>query len=345
MCSSDLIYGSQATNGVVVITTKRGTTGVARIGLTQRVGTSQLIRKLGSRHFTQATALASAPAQSPEGQAAAKAAFANNADPYQDYQQQLYGESKPTVETILNVTGGSSGTKYYLSLDDKQEKGIARNTGARRQSMRFNLDQTLGSRLTAAIGGTLIRSFSQRGISNNDNANSSPIYAFAYTPAIVNLAQKDSTGTYPLNPFCGGYLSCSNPFDTFDRFVNNEDVYRQIANARVNYSLLSSTNNDVQLSFVGGADRYSNEGYEFAPADLQFQRRGTDRGASFQGGVVQGNGTGLLTNSALSAVWTFTPTSRRASLTTSFGFQAEDSQGNDYSITGRGTGPMDAVWR
>ena len=337
--AASAIYGSQATNGVVVITTKRGTTGAARIGLTQRVGTSQLIRKLGSRHFTLATALATAPAQSPEGQAAVKAGFANNADPYQDYQQQLYGESKPTVETILNVTGGSSGTKYYLSLDDKQEKGIARNTGARRQSMRFNLDQTLGSRLTAAIGGTLIRSFSQRGISNNDNANSSPIYAFAYSPAIVNLAQKDSTGTYPLNPFCGGYLSCSNPFDTFDRFVNNEDVYRQIANARVNYSLLSSTNNDVQLSFVGGADRYSNEGYEFAPADLQFQRRGTDRGASFQGGVVQGNGTGLLTNSALSAVWTFTPTSRRASLTTSFGFQAEDSQGNDYSITGRGTVP------
>ena len=337
--AASAIYGSQATNGVVVITTKRGSRGSTRIGLTQRVGTSQLIRKLGSRHLTLDAALASGQSQSAEGQAAVKAAFAGNPNPYQDYQQQLYGESKPTVESILNVSGGTDLTKYYLSVDDKQEKGIARNTGARRQSMRFNLDQTLGSRLTAAIGGTLIRSFSQRGISNNDNANSSPLYAFAYTPALVALAQKDSTGAYPLNPFCGGYTSCSNPFDTFDRFVNNEDVYRQIANARLNYSLLSTSNNDVQLSFVGGADRYSNEGYEFAPADLQFQRPGTDRGASFQGGVVQGNGTGLLTNSALSAVWTFTPASRRMSATTSAGFQAEDSQGNDYTITGRGTVP------
>ena len=116
-------------------------------------------------------------------------------------------------------------------------------------------------------------------------------------------------------------------------------MYRQIANARLNYSLLSSTNNDVQLSFVGGADRFSNEGYEFAPADLQFQRKGTDRGASFQGAAVQGNGTQLLTNSALSAVWTFTPTSRSMSFTTTGGFQAEDSQGNDYTIIGRGTVP------
>ena len=116
-------------------------------------------------------------------------------------------------------------------------------------------------------------------------------------------------------------------------------MYRQIANARLNYSLLSSANNDVQLSFVGGADRFSNEGYEFAPADLQFQRRGTDRGASFQGAAVQGNGTQLLTNSALSAVWTFTPTSRSMSFTTTGGFQAEDSQGNDYTIIGRGTVP------
>lgn len=337
--AASAIYGSQATNGVVVITTKRGTSGVARIGFTQRVGASQLIRKLGSRHFTLETALANGQALAAEGQAAVKAAFATSADPYQDYQQQLYGESKPTLESIINVSGGSATTKYYLSADDKQEKGIAINTGARRQSIRFNLDQTMGDRITAAIGGSIMRSFSQRGISNNDNTNSSPIYGFAYTPAILPLAQRDASGAYPLNPFCGGYVSCSNPFDTFNRLINNEDVYRQIVNARVNYSLLSTSNNDVQLSYVGGADRFSNESYQFAPADLQFERAGTDRGATYQGAVVQGNGTGLLTNSALNAVWTFTPTSRSMSMTTSFGLQAEDSQGNDYNITGRGTVP------
>ena len=338
--AASAIYGSQATNGVVVISTKRGRSGSNRISLTQRIGTSQLIRKLGSRHITTlADALALGTLQSPEGQAAAQAAFANGVPAYQDYQQQLFGQVSPTLETIAGVSGGSESTRYYLSADDKQEKGIARNTAARRQSMRFNLDQSVGSRLTAALGGSIIRSFSQRGVSNNDNANSSPIYAFAYTPAIFRLDTRDSTGAAPLNPGCYGYTTCSNPFDTFERFINNEDVYRQLVSARLNYSLFTNAVNDVQLSFIGGADRFSNEGYEVAPQDLQFQRRGTDRGASFQGAAVQGNGTQLLTNSALSAVWTFTPVSRFMSATTSVGVQGENSEGNDYTITGRGLVP------
>lgn len=338
--AASAIYGSQATNGVVVITTKRGHLGANRINFSQRLGTSQLIRKLGSRHITTlAEALALGTLQSPEGQAAATAAFANGTPAYQDYQQQLFGEVKPTLESILGVSGGNEGTRYYLSADDKQEKGIARNTAARRQSMRFNLDQMIGSRVTAALGGSIIRSFSQRGVSNNDNANSSPIYAFAYTPAIFRLDTRDSTGAAPLNPGCYGFKSCSNPFDTYERFVNNEDVYRQLVSARVNYSAFTNANNDVQLSFIGGADRFSNEGYQVAPQDLQFQRPGTDRGASFQGAAVQGNGTSLLTNSALSAVWTFTPTNRFMSATTSVGVQAEDAQGNDYTIIGRGLVP------
>jgi hypothetical protein len=40
--------------------------------------------------------------------------------------------------------------------------------------------------------------------SNNDNAFSSPVYAFAYTPGILDLREKDELGSYVLNPFAGG---------------------------------------------------------------------------------------------------------------------------------------------
>jgi TonB-linked SusC/RagA family outer membrane protein len=334
--AASAIYGSQATNGVVVITTKRGRAGSTQVNLTQRVGMSQMIRKLGSRHFTSLDQALSTT-KSASTRAAITAAFANGVPPYQDYQGQLFGENAPTLETIASVSGGSDNTKFYVSADDKQEKGIARNTGARRQSMRFNLDQSLGSKLTAQLGGTIIRSFSQRGVSNNDNALSSPLYAFAYTPAIFPLDQKDANGQHMDNPAIG--YGASNPFDTFERLVNNEDVYRQIANARVNYSVFSTAQNDLQLSFVGGADRYSNEGYDYGPPDLQFLRFGTPQGGLYPGVAIQGNGTGLLTNASLNAVWTFTPSNRWFSATTSGGLQSEDSQGNDYTITGRGTVP------
>ncbi|HEX4935715.1 MAG TPA: TonB-dependent receptor plug domain-containing protein, partial [Gemmatimonadaceae bacterium] len=46
------LYGSRATNGVVVIKTKKGLPGAPRFNLTQRVGTQNQLRRLGTRRFT-----------------------------------------------------------------------------------------------------------------------------------------------------------------------------------------------------------------------------------------------------------------------------------------------------
>src|SRR5205823_4225325 len=46
------IYGSRATNGVVVITTKKGKAGAPRYNVTERIGQARATRLLGSRHFS-----------------------------------------------------------------------------------------------------------------------------------------------------------------------------------------------------------------------------------------------------------------------------------------------------
>jgi len=56
--SASSIYGARAANGVIVITTKRGTAGPPRFNITQRVGSFQQLRTLGSRVFTLDEALA-----------------------------------------------------------------------------------------------------------------------------------------------------------------------------------------------------------------------------------------------------------------------------------------------
>ena len=45
------IYGSRATHGVVVVTTKRGKAGQTRYNVTQRMGSQSATRLLSSRHF------------------------------------------------------------------------------------------------------------------------------------------------------------------------------------------------------------------------------------------------------------------------------------------------------
>src|SRR5204862_3519398 len=50
--SAAAIYGSQAANGVLVITTRRGRPGAPRFSVTQRFGTSALSNTLGFRRFS-----------------------------------------------------------------------------------------------------------------------------------------------------------------------------------------------------------------------------------------------------------------------------------------------------
>jgi TonB-linked SusC/RagA family outer membrane protein len=340
--AASAIYGSQATNGVVIITTKRGSEGAPRFNFTQRVGTSSLIRKQGSRHFQNLAQALDEIGSNPEGIAAANAACTTTSCPYYDYQGELYGRKDPSYESVMSLSGGVGSTRYYASGSDKQEAGIGLHTGARRQSLRANIDQNVGQRITIDLNSNLIRSFSQRGVSNNDNAFSSPLYGFAYTPAILDLRQKDALGQYVLNPFAGGgTLGGSNPFQTFDLMQNNEDVYRLIFSGKANWAAYSGGSNTLNFSVQGGADRYSNENYIRAPQDLQFQRAGTTEGGSFPGAIVQGNGTERLTNVTGSAVWTFTPT--WLSATTSAGIQLQDRAFNDYNIIGRGLGPQQDV--
>jgi TonB-linked SusC/RagA family outer membrane protein len=340
--AASAIYGSQATNGVVVITTKRGQNGPPRFNLTQRVGTSQLIRAPGSRVFKNLDQVLGVIGKNPEGIAAATAACTATSCPHFDYVKELYGETAPSFQTLLSVNGGVSGTRYYASGSDNQEKGIADHTGARRQSLRANIDQQIGSRINISLGSNLLHSFSQRGIANNDNALSSPVYGFAYTPGVIDLRQKDELGRYVLNPFAGGgTLGGSNPFQTFDLMQNNEDVYRLIFSGRGNWAAYRGNTSTLTFNVQGGADRYSSENYIYAPQELQFQRAGTVQGTTFPGTVIQGNGTERLTNISGSAVWGFTPGAFSA--TTSAGIQLQDRTSNDYNIVGRGLGPQQLV--
>ncbi|MFL5464154.1 MAG: SusC/RagA family TonB-linked outer membrane protein [Gemmatimonadaceae bacterium] len=340
--AASAIYGSQATNGVVIITTKRGREGAPRFNFTQRVGTSSLLRKKGSRVYDNLAEALSAIGANPEGIAAANAVCTATSCPYYDYQGELYGRTDPSFESVMSLSGGVGNTRYYASGSDKQEAGIAMNTGARRQSLRANIDQNVGQRITISLGSNLLRSFSQRGISNNDNAFSSPLYGFGYTPAIVDLQKKDELGQYMLNPFAGGgTLKGSNPFQTFDLMQNNEDVYRLIFSGRANWAAYAGQISSLTFSVQGGADRYSNENYIRAPQELQFQRLGTTQGTTFPGTVIQGNGTERLTNLTASAVWGFRPS--WVSATTSAGVQFQDRAYNDYNMVGRGLGPQQFV--
>src|SRR2546430_13971000 len=100
-----------------------------------------------------------------------------------DYQSELYNSGKPSYEFTGSFNGGSAATQYFVNLTGKNEEGTALNTGARLYALRTNIDQSLvDGKVKVNVGLNVTRNSNNRGLSNNDNTCTSPIYCFAYTP-------------------------------------------------------------------------------------------------------------------------------------------------------------------
>jgi TonB-linked SusC/RagA family outer membrane protein len=333
--SASAIYGAKATNGVIVITTKRGAAGATHFSATQRVGTASVFRLPESRHFqTVADLYAAQPSQ----KAVIDSIVASNGGviPFYDYQSELYGQSKPSYESIASVNGGTNDTKYFVSASSKYDAGVMLNTDATRQSGRVNIDQTFGDRLTATMGLNLVRSIDQRGLSNNSTDWVGPLYLLSYTPAIVNLNSKTSNGLYVRNPFAGGGgFNASNPFESMEYLKNIETTDRQIGSLNLKYSAFSNAKNSVQLTGLAGVDQFNYDAQVYSPPFLQFEPAD-----GFLGTAVESHDRVRNTNAAINGIWTFTPGGTRlGSATTSAGVSSENQFANEYRIRAQGLSP------
>src|SRR5262245_33270318 len=233
------IYGSRATNGVVVVTTKKGKPGSVRYNVTQRVGSQQATRLLGSRHFSSydqgcgATRNADSLAKcangsvkpwigsSAQADSVARANCTASGCPWYDWQGALYDNTSPAFETIMSASGGFNNTKYFGSVNDRQSPGTQQNSGARLSSGRINLDQTIGEKITLSGGVNFSHNLTHNGIGGNDNSGISPMYALGYAPAIYNLEQIDPITGRPVKMFMnGGGSGTANPFDVVHQIEN-----------------------------------------------------------------------------------------------------------------------------
>lgn len=343
--AASAIYGSRATNGVVVITTKRGRSGAPSWNITQRVGTAALFRKIGFRRWDTISDLV--PANDPlttanestewVGNAAAipiAQALCNPNCTNYDYEQQIFGRTDPTYETLLSTRGGAGNTKYFASVSDKQEAGIMLRTGARRTSGRINIDQTIGDNLTLSGGLGVTRNFNQRGITNNNNAGISPTYDLGYIPHVIDF-RRQADGSWPVNPFYAGGSSVSNPIANTEYIKNNEEVWRQTGNIRIAYQAFSNAQHNVNVSYSAGLDRFHQDGLGFSPPFLQFEPND-----NFSGTSSVSTSQNFQMNQGVNVVWTWTPTIPWInSMTTSFGGTAEDQTLKTYRTRGRGLLP------
>jgi TonB-dependent starch-binding outer membrane protein SusC len=262
--SASAIYGSKASSGVIVITTKKGTAGKAKWELSQKVGHFSISNTLPLTTFpTLGSALTWGA-----GHGYDSATVASSYAGPQDYQNQLFGNNQLSYETDLSVSGATAQTNYYVSLLTKYDNGTLLNTGYNKESVRSNITQKISDALTASANMTFAHDLTRRGVTGNDNVGISPYDVFSYTPQFVALQHANADGVYPLNPF-----GPANPFADAEEIQTPEEVDRFVGGGNIDWTPYRSSIQTVRVTLIGGADLLRYNADIYAPPGLQVEQR------------------------------------------------------------------------
>ena len=137
--SATAIYGSQATNGVIVITTKRGKAGAPTVSYDFYAGDQEIPKKLPTMNLQQYATFMDARAV--VWGFGARPEFANPQylGKGTNWQNELFRRAPMNNHTIT-VSGGDDKTQYLLAGSYFDQQGIALGSDFKRYSVRLNLD-------------------------------------------------------------------------------------------------------------------------------------------------------------------------------------------------------------
>jgi TonB-linked SusC/RagA family outer membrane protein len=183
--SATAIYGSRGANGVVLITTKKGSSGRMSVNYNGYGGVQSTAKKIDllstEQYIEGLNNLRSELGEAPEFTPGEISAIGAGTD-WQDYVMQ----TGVIQEHNLSVSGGSPNSQYYISGNYFDQEGIIKNTGIKKYIFRSNLEQTIKEKLVIGLNlnASLINSDnSLEGLQENED--SGPVNsALGYDPTV-----------------------------------------------------------------------------------------------------------------------------------------------------------------
>ncbi len=293
--SAAALYGSKASNGVVIITTKRGHAGDNRVNVTQRIGMSQVSKRLGSRQFHSLEEVMNTfDATSPLVQS-----YIESGGRTYDHEKEIT-RTAFARETIASASGGTEIGNYHGSILLRDDPGVVKGTFYEKQSGRLAVGYKIGNKLRLGLTANVVHSLSDRGLTNNDNTATSYYVVLSGTPSFVNL--QPTGGVYPENPAIG---SKANPLQTVALFQNREDVWRVIGGSNASLDVYASKDGTSSVRLLGnfGVDSFQQKNDLLSPNELHFEP--TVDGLA--GTSIDASTTNLNWNLGTGVVWAYKP--------------------------------------
>ena len=146
------IYGSRGSNGVILVTTKKGNKGGLSVNFTTRLSSSTVLKKLDLLNAADFAATANAHAvavgTTPKFTDAQIAEFQTKGGT--NWQDEIF-RAAPTQEYLLNLSGGSDKSTYFISGNYLNQDGVINNSSYKRYTVRSNINSRLSDRVSTFL--------------------------------------------------------------------------------------------------------------------------------------------------------------------------------------------------
>jgi len=160
--ASCAIYGIDAANGVILITTKRGVKGKVKVDYNGQYGGSAFVslpKKVNSYDlanlYNQAQTNDGTPASglkfTPEDIREFKDGSNPNTHPNTDWIKAIFSRPGTWMSHNLSLSGGTDDTKYLVSVGYLNQDGIMQSTGYKRYTFRVNFDQKISNKISSGF--------------------------------------------------------------------------------------------------------------------------------------------------------------------------------------------------
>ncbi len=247
--SATSMYGSRASNGVIMIKTKSG-----KKGDTYTFSTSHGIGQIVTNNFNvlsakdyrtiQAEAMRNAGMTEAEIERALIADTANT-DWFKEVYTPSYSQSYEFV-----AQGGRDSLRYFLSTAYKNDKGIVETTDLSRMSLRLNIEQKPTKRITYGI--RLNPSYTKQNLIADPGVFSSPVTGtFIAAPTEPIYLEDGKTYNYT-----NGFY---NPIGCMNQNKNEQKNIRILANAYLEIDILKN----LQFKTLTNIDNIRIEEYTY----------------------------------------------------------------------------------
>lgn len=248
-------YGSRGANGVIIVTTKKGSRGKANYSFSTRLSSSSVPNRYDMLSAVEFAETANAYSEVTTGNTVFTAdqinGFKSNGGT--DWQNEIY-QTAFAQQYEFGVNGGNDLTNYYLSLGYQDQPGVIKNSFSNFYNIRSNINVNLSDKVTTFLNlSGFMRNnqntFMRQGTQNAVNQS----IAWAPTTPVRddqgNLLRFDPTSSVGYNPVA----------EIFNRIALQKNYNVNIVGG-LKYRIIDPLTFNIQYGVDYGTSNYNNAG-------------------------------------------------------------------------------------